>query len=88
MVVGQLHVTGTVDGVDVDDLATRSLKREALQSQLVEGKITVDGAVHLNSAPNLHVVNNKSWADHLGKVNRWIFIFIFLFLNHEEYAIH
>ncbi|ROT80194.1 polehole-like protein [Penaeus vannamei] len=66
--VGQLHVTGTVDGVDVDDLATRSLKREALQSQLVEGKITVDGAVHLNSAPNLHVVNNKSWADHLGKV--------------------
>ncbi|XP_037779779.1 uncharacterized protein LOC119576256 [Penaeus monodon] len=66
--VGQLHVTGTVDGVDVDDLATRSLKKEALQPQMVEGKITIDGAVHLNYAPHLHVVNNKSWTDHLSKV--------------------
>ncbi|XP_063614575.1 uncharacterized protein LOC134787697 [Penaeus indicus] len=66
--VDQLHVTGTVDGVDVGDLATRSLKKEALQPQLVEGKITVDGAVHFNYVPNLQEVNNKSWSDHLSKV--------------------
>lgn len=82
MAVGQLHVTGTVDGVDVDDLATRSLKKEALQPQMVEGKITIDGAVHLNYAPHLHVVNNKSWTDHLSKVIKIVihpFIYFFYY---------
>ncbi|XP_069957094.1 uncharacterized protein [Cherax quadricarinatus] len=58
---------GTVDGVNLNDLAERSLKKSSSVTQVVTGHITVKN-VHFNQAPSLGLVNLKDWTTHLTNV--------------------
>lgn len=64
-----IDVNGTIDGVDLEDLARRSLKKVSGKRQLLTASIIVDGGVSFMSSLELQIVNNKPWTDHLMKVS-------------------
>ncbi|XP_047468904.1 uncharacterized protein LOC125025063 isoform X2 [Penaeus chinensis] len=68
VLANHIDVNGTIDGVDLEDLARRSLKKVSGKPQLLTASIKVDGGVSFTSSLKLQVVNNKPWTDHLMKV--------------------
>ncbi|XP_042857978.1 uncharacterized protein LOC122244196 [Penaeus japonicus] len=63
-----LDVSGTVDNVDMEDLVSRSLKKNSATAQSVSGAISVNKGVDFGQNPSLGVVNGKDWTTHLAKV--------------------
>ncbi|XP_071544735.1 uncharacterized protein [Panulirus ornatus] len=66
--VHSLLVSGSVDEVNINDLAERSLRKSPSTTQVVTGRIVVKDNVHFNQGPFLGVVNSKDWTTHLTNV--------------------
>ncbi|XP_069180722.1 LOW QUALITY PROTEIN: uncharacterized protein [Procambarus clarkii] len=66
--VQSLNVSGTIDGVNIEDLMRRALMKSTTSAQEVTGRVTVTGGVHFQQPPTLAQVNSKNWEKHLNDV--------------------
>ncbi|XP_042218448.1 uncharacterized protein LOC121863747 [Homarus americanus] len=64
--VQYLGVSGTVDGINLNSVVERALKKSSV-NQVVTGRITVK-SVHFSQGPALNMVNNNDWTAHLTNV--------------------
>nr|XP_053636660.1 uncharacterized protein LOC128691773 [Cherax quadricarinatus] len=63
-----LNVSGTIDGVNLEDLVKRALLKSSASPQVVTGHVTVTEGVHFSQPPTLDKVNSKNWEKHLNDV--------------------
>lgn len=61
-------MSGTIDGVNIEDLMRRALMKSTTSAQEVTGRVTVTGGVHFQQPPTLAQVNSKNWEKHLNDV--------------------
>ncbi|KAK4315661.1 hypothetical protein Pmani_013124 [Petrolisthes manimaculis] len=61
-----LNVTGKIDGVNLEDLLSRTLLKSGQQQ--VSGALVVTGAVHFANSLTLDIVNSRSFTAHLSDV--------------------
>lgn len=66
--VNDLEVSNTVDGIVIEDLQERSLKKSSDTVQNVTHKLTVDDGIHFDNPPTVKTVNDEDWVTYLGLV--------------------
>lgn len=67
--VRELTVSGLVDGVDIENMTARALKKSSLTPQHVTSRITIENDIHFNEELSLSRVNGEDWIKHLNNVN-------------------
>ncbi|KAG7163907.1 hypothetical protein Hamer_G020823, partial [Homarus americanus] len=66
--VNKLMVKGMVDGVDIENMVNRALKKSSDTPQHVTSSVTVEGDVHFVQELSLGTVNGEDWTRHLNNV--------------------
>nr|XP_053634704.1 uncharacterized protein LOC128690173 [Cherax quadricarinatus] len=66
--VKELLVHELVDGVNIEDLVRRAIKKSWNTSQRISSRVVVEGDVYLAGPASLSSVNGEDWNEHLNNV--------------------